>query len=90
MRGDGLAREEDDVWRHGGINGRESSKGQCISFCSEDGLVEDGGDDTESASEQFVPPTRYVAWLGPLSLDVRHLCDVCLVLGSDYRPSSGG
>ena len=53
--------------------------------------MEDGGDDTESVSDQFVPQTQYVAWLGPLFLDVRHLCDVCLVLGSDYQhPSSGG
>ena len=39
----------------------------------------------ESASDQFVPQIRYVAWLGPLALDVKHLSDVCLVLGLDYR-----
>ena len=39
----------------------------------------------ESASNRFVPQTQYVAWLGPPTLDVRLLCDVCLVLGSDYR-----
>ena len=39
----------------------------------------------ESASDPFAPQTQYVAWLGPPALDVRHLCDVCLVLGSDYR-----
>jgi hypothetical protein len=32
-----------------------------------------------------VSQTQYVAWLGPLSFDVRLLCDVCLVLDSDYR-----
>ena len=39
----------------------------------------------ESASDRCIPQTQYVAWLGPPVLDVRHLCDVCLVLGSDYR-----
>ena len=45
MRGDGLA-QEDVVWNHGGVDGREAWQGRCISFCSEHGLVEDGGDDT--------------------------------------------
>ena len=39
----------------------------------------------ESASDRFVPQTQYVARLGPPTLDVRLWCDVCLVLGSDYR-----
>ena len=39
----------------------------------------------ESALDRFVPQTQYVAWLGPPALDVRLWCDVCLVLGSDYR-----
>ena len=39
----------------------------------------------ESASDRFVPQIQYVAWLGPPTLHVRHLCSVCLVLGSDYR-----
>ena len=39
----------------------------------------------ESASDWCIPQTQYVAWLGSLVLDVRHLCDVCLVLGLDYR-----
>jgi hypothetical protein len=39
----------------------------------------------ESASDRFVPQTQYVAWLGPPALDVKLWCDVCLVLGSDYR-----
>jgi hypothetical protein len=38
----------------------------------------------ESASDWFVPQSWYVARLEPLELDVRDLCDVCLVLGSDY------
>ena len=46
MREDGLAQEEDIVWRHGGVDGREAWQGRYVSFCSEDGLVEDGGDDT--------------------------------------------
>ena len=46
MRGDGLAQEEDAVWRHGDVDGREAWQGRCVSFCSEDELVEDGGDDT--------------------------------------------
>ena len=39
----------------------------------------------ESASDRFVPQTQYVARLGPPALDVRLWCNVCLVLGSDYR-----
>ena len=39
----------------------------------------------ESASDRFVLQTQYVAWLEPQALDVRHLCDVYLLLGSDYR-----
>ena len=45
MREDGLAQEEDAVWRHDGVDGRKVWQGQCVSFCSEDGLMEDGGDD---------------------------------------------
>ena len=32
-------------------------------------------------------PIQVVAWMGHLALDVRLWCDVCLVLGSDYRHS---
>ena len=46
MRRDGLAQEDDDVWRHGGIDDREAWQGRCVSFCSEDGLVEEGGNDS--------------------------------------------
>ena len=38
-----------------------------------------------SASDRFASQTQYVAWLEHPALDVRNLCDVCLVLGSDYR-----
>ncbi|XBI19951.1 hypothetical protein VPH35_061349 [Triticum aestivum] len=31
MRGDGLAQEEEAVWRHGGVDGREAWQGRCIS-----------------------------------------------------------
>ena len=31
--------------------------------------------------------TRQASWLGPQVLDVRFGCEVCLVLGSDYRAS---
>ena len=43
---DGLAQEEDVVWRHGGVDGREAWQVRCVSFCSEDGFVVDGGNDT--------------------------------------------
>ena len=29
--GDGLAQEEEAVWRHGGVDGREAWQGRCIS-----------------------------------------------------------
>ena len=32
MRGDGLAQEEEAVWRHGGVDGREAWQGWCISY----------------------------------------------------------
>ena len=31
MRGDGLAQEEEAVWRHGGVDGREAWQGRCFS-----------------------------------------------------------
>jgi hypothetical protein len=40
---------------------------------------------SESAPDWCVPQTTYMAWLGPPVLDVRLRCEVCLVLGSDYR-----
>lgn len=46
MRGDELAQEEDLVWHHGDVDGKKDWQGRCVSFCSEDGLVEDDGDDT--------------------------------------------
>ena len=40
---------------------------------------------SESASDQCVPHTWQVAWLGPQVLDVRFGCEVCLVVGPDYQ-----
>ena len=57
MRGDGFAQEEDVVWRHGGVDGREAWQSRCISFFSKEGLMEDGGDDTKSVSDQLVSQT---------------------------------
>ena len=31
MRGDGLVQEEEAVWRHGGVDGREAWQGRCFS-----------------------------------------------------------
>ena len=54
-------------------------------YSSEDGAVAVAA--SESTPDQCVPQTRQVARLGPLVLDVRLGCDVCLVLGPDYlRP----
>jgi len=40
MLGDGLAQEEDAVWRHGSVDGRVSCQGRSLNICSEDGPVE--------------------------------------------------
>ena len=45
MREDELAQEEDSVWRHGVINGREAWQGRCVSVALMT-AAEDGGDDT--------------------------------------------
>ena len=31
MHGDGLAQEEEVVWRHGGVDGKEAWQGRCFS-----------------------------------------------------------
>ena len=54
---DGLVQEDDVVWRRGGIDGREAWQSRCISFFSKEGLMEDGGDDTKSVSDQLVSQT---------------------------------
>ena len=46
MRGDGLAQVEVVVWRQGGVDDGVTSQGRSLNICSEDGPVEDGGDDT--------------------------------------------
>ena len=46
MHGDVLAQEEVAVWRHGDVDGRVARQGRSLNICSEDGHVEDGGDDT--------------------------------------------
>ena len=46
MRGDGLVQEEEAVWRHGGVDGKVARQGRSLNICSEDGPVEDDGDDT--------------------------------------------
>ena len=43
-RVDGLAQEDDAVWRRGGVDGREAWQSRCINICSKDGSLEDGGD----------------------------------------------
>jgi hypothetical protein len=94
MRVDGLAQEDDVVWRRGGVDGRETWHGRCVSFCSEDGSMEDGGvgrcrmrsgAHCECSGPVCVTQSRYVARLGHPALDVRLWCDVCLVLGSYIR-----
>ena len=44
--GDGLVQEEVAVWRHGDVDGRVARQGRSLNICSEDGPMEDGGDDT--------------------------------------------
>ena len=43
------------------------------------------GVQVEECAGLWVPHTRQASWLGPQVLDVRFVCEVCLVLGSDYQ-----
>ena len=91
MRGDGLAQEEEAVWRHGGVDGREAWQGRCISSA----LRMDRGKMEVTAlaacgahwecARPVWDPIQVVAWMGHPALDVRLWCDVCLVFGPDIR-----
>ena len=89
--GDGLAQEEEAVWRHGGVDGREAWKGWCFSSAlrMDRGMMEVTALAACGAHWECVRPVwdpiQVVAWMGQPALDVRLWCDVCLVLGPDSR-----
>ena len=77
MRGDGLAQEEEAVWRHGGIDGREAWQGRCISSAvrmdrwkMELTALALCGAHWECARQEW-DPIQVVAWMGQPALDVR-------------------
>ena len=88
MYEDGLAQEDDAVWRRGGVDGRETWHGRCNSTA----LKMDWWQVAAAASypacvlvEEHAglvgAHTRQASWLGPQVLNVRSDCDVYLVLG---------
>ena len=89
MRGDGLVQEEEAVWRHGGVDGREAWQGWCFSSAlrMDRGVMEVTALATCGAHREYArsvwDPIQVVAWMGHPALDVRLWCDVCLVLGPD-------
>ena len=51
------------VWRRGSIDGEGPAKVD-TSICSEDGLVEDGGDDTCECVRPVCAPNPVDGWVG--------------------------
>ena len=87
--GDGLAQEQEAVWHHDDVDGREAWQGRCFSSAlrMDQGMMEVTalpacGAHWECAGQVW-GPIQVVAWMGHPALDVRLWCDVCLVLGPD-------
>ena len=77
MRGDGLAQEEEAVWRHGGVDGGVAWQGRCFSTAQrmDQGMMEVTalaacGAHWECARPVW-DPIQVVAWMGHPALDVR-------------------
>ena len=89
---DGLAQEDDAVWRRGGVDSSYIGQGRCSSTTLKmdwwqvaAAASNPAGVLAEECSGLVVPHTRQASWLGPQVLDVRFGCEVCLVLGQDFQ-----
>ena len=72
------------VWRRGGVDGKPGKVDASVPALEMD-RWKMAVAASESAPVRCVTQSWYVAGLGHPALDVRLWCDVCLVLGSDYR-----
>ena len=84
MRDDGRAQDGGVVWRCGGVDGRPGKVDASVPTLEMD-RWKTTSTASVSASDRCVTQSRYLVELGHPVLNVRLLCDISLVLGSDIR-----